>query len=549
MNNERIALPFGRPSGPRPVTMRGPADMAELLPYLLGFFPDDSIVAVGLQGPELHQGGVIRLDIPESPAQWPAVAEETAALLVGLSEQRDRRPAQVLLYLCQDPGNEHGPPVLDRLRPLASELRAEFESRGVGVRESLCVSLGRWWSFLCRREGCCDPAGHPVRQAPDPGPVAAAATFAGLAPRGSRKAIVAGLAPIGPPGADAQRQALARAEGGGGAGRNGPVLSPEQGAELLDQAVAEFMAGARELDEHRTAQLLFALKDRRIRDRAAEYARPAELAPAQRLWRFLARRCVPPYTGCAPPPLTLLAWVSWAAGDVATARVVLAHALRLDPSYLLAQLLYESLNGGVTADVLLARADAERRRRTGAAEDAGGAEGAEGVQPGEGGPAGGAQPGRGGEQNRDPDEDQDRGGGPDQGRDAAPGPDGGPPGGSGPAPDRPPAPVQARSRRRRARRGQAGPVPSAGPDTAPSGRPAEGPTGPGGSGPAEGGQRTDLLTGCRPAVSKRPERRLRLGRPSPWAPVLTGGPPDGPVGRRGRCRGVRGAASGSRHAG
>ncbi|WP_406203937.1 DUF4192 domain-containing protein [Kitasatospora sp. NBC_01560] len=527
MNNERIALPSGGPSGPRPVTMRGPADMAELLPYLLGFFPDDSIVAVGLQGPELHQGGVIRLDIPEDTAQWPAAAEETAALLVGLSEQRDRRPAQVLLYLCQDPGGEHGPPVPDRLRPLAAELRAEFESRGVGVKESLCVSAGRWWSFLCRREGCCDPAGHPVRHTPGPGPVAVAATFAGLVPRGSRKSIVAGLAPIGPPGAEAQRLALVRADGGGGAG-GGSVLSPEQGVELLEQAVAEFMAGARGLDEQRTAQLLVALRDRRIRDRAAEFARPDELAPAQRLWRFLARRCVPPHTGCAPPPLTLLAWVSWVAGDTATARVVLAHTLRLDPSYLLAQLLYESLNGGLSPAPLLARADAERRRRAGttAGVEEAVAETAEAAGP-VGGPDGSDRPANG------PSADPAR------------------------APGRASGPPPAGERRRRARRGQAGP---ALPDAAPPDRPAEGRREPGAgtARPGEGGpgprarRWTDGLTGCRPAAQPRPARRLRPARPSPWASTgsrLSGGRVRGPVGRRGRCRGLRGAAIGPRYAG
>ncbi|MFB7615481.1 DUF4192 domain-containing protein [Kitasatospora sp. NPDC056181] len=521
MNNERITLPFGHSPGTRPVTMRGPADMAELLPYLLGFFPDDSIVAVGLQGPELHQGGVIRLDIPESPAQWAAAADETAALLVGLSEQRDRRPAQVLLYLCQDPVVEHGPPVLAGLGPLAAELRAAFESRGVPVKESLCVSAGRWWSFLCRREGCCDPGGHPIRRAPGPG--AAAATFAGLAPRGSRKAIVAGLAPIGPPGADAQRLALARVTDGRGAGL-GPVLSLEQGTELLDRAVAEFMAGARELDEHRTAQLLVALQDRRTRDRAAEYARPAELAPAQRLWRFLARRCVPPYTGYAPPPLTLLAWVSWVAGDSATARVVLAHALRLDPSYLLAQLLYESLNGGLSPDPLLARADAERRRRAGAEEEAavrrvpGSARGAEHE------PQGGA-PG-------DPDQ------GPDRGQDQ--GPDRGP----GRGPDEPRDPTPSKSRRRRARRGPSGSAAPGASGAVPSHGSADRVEGPPGGPVAQLRQRTDRLAGCRPSSQPRAARKLRLGRASPWAPAA----PAAPAGRRGRCRGVRGPAIGSRHA-
>ncbi|GAA2794998.1 DUF4192 domain-containing protein [Kitasatospora sp. CM 4170] len=596
MNNARIPLPFG-PAGPRTVTMRGPADMAELLPYLLGFYPDDSIVAVGLQGRDLHQGGVIRLDLPDSPGEWPAAADEAAALLVGLSERRDQRPAQVLLYLCQDPGPDpgttHGPPVRERLGPLAAELRTAFEHRGVAVKESLCVSAGRWWSFLCRREGCCDPAGHPVRHAPGPGPVAVAATVAGLAPRGSRKSIVAGLTPIGPPGADAQRRALARAERAMGAGRGRP-RAEQRGAALLDQAVAEFATGTGELDELRVARLLVALQDRRVRDRAAEYARPAELAPAQRLWRYLARRCVPPYTGYASPPLTLLAWVSWVAGDTATARVVLAHTLRRDPSYLLAQLLYESLNAGLSPAPLLARADAERRRRNSPARGGPGAAGASAAESGEAGgtaedggpdadpapsaapvPADGPGPGGSGPGSpagaAEPERDEGPAAGP--GADPAGGPDG--PRGAG----------SARARRRRARRETtAPPVPGApgapdpgqtpGPVLPPSRRPAGGAPGGGSAltglmsekgvgraeGPVEGegGGRTGggaatgppsrrgVLPGRRPPAPAKPGRGLRLGRPSPWAVGALA--PALPAGGRGRCHGVRGPAIGPRHA-
>ncbi|MET8626521.1 DUF4192 domain-containing protein [Kitasatospora sp. NPDC004669] len=356
-NNEHVTLSLGPAFEQRPVVMRGPADMAELLPYLLGFYPDDSIVAVGLQGPDLHQGGVIRADLPASPADWPAAAEETAALLVALSERHGSRPLQVLLYLCQDPVTAHAPPVVEGLRPLADHLRAAFGRRGAAVKESLCVSDGRWWSFLCRREGCCDPAGNPVRRGPDPGPAAAAATVAGLVPRGSRKAIIGGLAPVGPPEAASQREALVRAEAATG------TVSREQGIELLEQAFAEFAAGARELDEERTARLLLALRDRLTRDRGVEYVRPTELAPAERLWRYLARRAVPPYEGCAVAPLTLLAWASWVAGDTATARVVLGHVLRLAPGYLLAELLYESMNDGMTPETLMSAVEAQRRRR------------------------------------------------------------------------------------------------------------------------------------------------------------------------------------------
>ncbi|MFF2660839.1 DUF4192 domain-containing protein [Kitasatospora sp. NPDC058032] len=548
MTDEPIALPFGDGPGGRPITMRGPADMAEALPYLLGFFPDDSIVAVGLQPPGLHQGGVIRLDIPESAEEWPAAAEETAALLVRLSERQDRRPVQVLLYLCQDPagpqpGGEYGPPVAERLRPLAERLQQAFESRGVRVKESLCVSADRWWSFLCTREGCCDPAGHPIHRTPGPGPVAVAATVAGLAPRGSRKEILAALAPLGPPGADAVRGALARAGAGPSPGRR-LSLDRREHAALLDAAVAEFMAGATELDEERTARLLLALQDRIVRDRAAEYARPDELASAQRLWRFLATRCVAPYESCAAPPLTLLAWTSWVAGDTATARVVLGHTLRRHPSYLLAQLLYESLNSGFSPDTLLTSVETERRRRT---EREAREEQQRAVEQAAGDRAPEADP--------DPEGDPERESGPSSGPSPAPAP-----AAEGPAPGK----VRRRGRRRRGRpavagtEGAAGTAEAASDGPAGPGRPAGVPPGREGTGgDPSGGRGTGTATararcaavgvrpgaapapGCRAQDRRSALRTARFARPIP-RPVPC--PSSAAVGgcRRGCFRGVCG---------
>ncbi|WP_371499609.1 DUF4192 family protein [Kitasatospora sp. NBC_00374] len=343
--------------------------MAEMLPYLLGFFPDDSIVVVGLQGPELQQGGVIRVDIPDDPAVWPRVAGDTARLLVELSEQRYERPAQVLVYLCRDPAPGAGSArrVLAGLGPLSAALAAAFEREGVGVKESLCVSGGSWWSFLCTGADCCDPGGTPIRSADGPGPLAAAATFAGLAPRGSRKTITAGLAPVGPPEALTLREAIEQAgapfirELAGPGGRAGAV---DRTARMLAGAVTEFRAGARALDADRVARLLIGLQDKLGRDRAAEYSEPDELVAAQRLWRYLAQRCVPPFEHLAPPPMTLLAWTAWLAGDTATARIVLARALDIDPGYTLAHLLHESINGGLLPDLLL---ESVRRERAGRA--------------------------------------------------------------------------------------------------------------------------------------------------------------------------------------
>ncbi|WP_280716133.1 DUF4192 domain-containing protein [Kitasatospora sp. MAP5-34] len=365
-NEDCGALAPGAPADQLPVRMRGPADMAEMLPYLLGFFPDDSIVAVGLHGPALQQGGVIRVDIPDDPECWQPLAAETARLLIALSEQRDRRPEQVLLYVCRDPADGDGRAVVTGLAPLADQLAQAFRAEGVKVKESLCISAGRWWSFLCAGTGCCRPEGALIRSAHLPSPAAAAATFAGLAPRGSRKAIAAALAPIGLPGADAQRAAIERAGPrllGELTGPGGRPAVLERTSALIEEAMAEFGTGAGELDPERAARLLVGLQDRLGRDRGAEYAEPEELIPAQRLWRYLAQRCVPPFEHFGAAPLTLLAWTSWLAADTATARIVLARALDLDPEYTLAQLLYDSLNGGLMPDQLLESVRRERSRR------------------------------------------------------------------------------------------------------------------------------------------------------------------------------------------
>ncbi|PYC76926.1 DUF4192 domain-containing protein [Streptomyces tateyamensis] len=371
----------GRLRGFPLLRMRGPADMAAMLPYLLGFYPDDSIVVVPLHGPALQQVGAIRLDIPEDPGDWAPLATEVARTLVELSAERAKPAEAVLIYLCRDPEPE-GPSALSALRPLADQLLRAFRELDLAVKESLCVSAGRWWSFLCADPDCCPPDGVPVDSARDPRAVVAAATVAGLAPRGSRKAIAAAFAPIGPPHSERLRRALelqmARVVRDL-AKPNGPARVLQANVELIAEAMAESSLGPPLLDDERAARLIVALQHRVTRDRGAEYAEPRELAAAQRLWRFLTRRCVAPYEEYAKAPLTLLAWTSWLAGDTATSRVALGRALELDPDYTLAELLYLSLNGGLPPDGLREIIRTERARRA-ADEAAPAGEGAAGEQ-------------------------------------------------------------------------------------------------------------------------------------------------------------------------
>jgi hypothetical protein len=361
----------------RPVVrMRTPADLVDLLPYLMGFHPTDSIMALGLEGPRLRQGGTVRVDLPDPP-QWQTVAAEVARYLVVLSEHRSRRPDAVILYLCRDPApGDDGRSVRDELRPLAHLLVEAFAAQGVPVHEALCVSDGRWWSYTCR-PGCgdCRPEGTPVLREGTTPPIAAAAAYAGIQVRGTLRELHDQLAPIGPPAAEVQRQAFDRVAprvvqellgpAGGEAVR-------ERTVELLRSALERFRGGAAELDPELSARLVLGLQDRLARDRAAEWLDEADLAPAQRLWRYLARRCAGPYHPHAAAPLSLLGWTAWIAGDEVVARVALGCALDADPEYTFAQLLYQAINTGADPEPLCRsirreREARERRRRSGRA--------------------------------------------------------------------------------------------------------------------------------------------------------------------------------------
>ncbi|MGW6461335.1 DUF4192 domain-containing protein, partial [Streptomyces sp. NPDC055078] len=142
------------------ITLRGPAELADALPYMLGYHPTDSIVIVALHGSRGRFGGRVRLGIPRSPSEWPPVARQLADCLIDGSERRGPRPDGFVLFLCQDPAEgEQSHQVMERLRPLAQRLRTACGKRDVPVYEALCISDGRFWSYCCPDKRCCPPEG------------------------------------------------------------------------------------------------------------------------------------------------------------------------------------------------------------------------------------------------------------------------------------------------------------------------------------------------------------------------------------------------------
>lgn len=144
------------------ITLRGPAELADALPFMLGFHPTDSVVLVALHGEHGRFGGRVRLGIPRSAAEWPSTAEHLAECLVEGCARRGTRPDGIVVFLCQDPApGETGRHVMERLRPFSQRLRTACGELDIPVYEVLCISDGLHFSYVCPDTRCCPPDGTP----------------------------------------------------------------------------------------------------------------------------------------------------------------------------------------------------------------------------------------------------------------------------------------------------------------------------------------------------------------------------------------------------
>ncbi|MEU1179495.1 DUF4192 domain-containing protein [Streptomyces sp. NPDC005820] len=375
------STPYDGESAAHHVTLRTPGELADALPYLLGYRPEDSIVLVALggRGGRGRFGGRARLGIPAHPDDWSAVAQQLAEGLVKGSERRGARPAQMVAYLCQDPAEgETGREVMARLEPLARALRVACGTLDAPVIEALCISDGRFWSYCCAREGCCPVEGTSMGL-PGTSVLAAAATYAGIQVRGTLRELRARLLPLETGVALEQEVALDKANSALVTRMIDDVDRAVVAEETIERAgrimgrfaEAPVVLGNAEADRRddallgcdEAAALILGLQDRVTRDRAAEWMEGDEAAPALRLWRALARRCVGPYGEHAAAPLTLAGWVAWSGGDELEAREALAMALGADPDYLFARLLHQACNEGLDPESVRRCLRSEREGR------------------------------------------------------------------------------------------------------------------------------------------------------------------------------------------
>ena len=118
------------------------AGFLAVVPHLLGFVPERSLVVVGLDS---ARGRIVlgfRYDLPDPPD--PDRAREIAEHASGVLGQRGVGTAIAAGY---------GPGTL--VTPVAGPLRTALGTAGIAVRDVLRVENGRYWSYVCQDPGCC----------------------------------------------------------------------------------------------------------------------------------------------------------------------------------------------------------------------------------------------------------------------------------------------------------------------------------------------------------------------------------------------------------
>jgi Domain of unknown function (DUF4192) len=289
--------------------VRRPDELLAVIPYLVGFHPDESIVAVFIKS-----GRVLltaRMDLPPESA-----GDELAEEIDRLARKHAARALALVAYSADSLPTHR---LLTRLMDRLSEHK---------LAEVLYVGHGRWWSLSCSDE-CCPLTGTPFD--PSSHPLSAAAVFAGLCARADRRELEASVS--GPSQAELPQlqeladTLLAELEQFGDRGAAVGLL-----ASIVEAAISEPA-----VPDERTCLLLGLLvTDVHIRDLAWALISPANAEDHVQLWGGVVAR-VPPTLAAAP--LCLLGMAAWVSGAGALLNCCCERLVQVAPHYSMGRLL------------------------------------------------------------------------------------------------------------------------------------------------------------------------------------------------------------------
>ncbi|HSV41739.1 MAG TPA: DUF4192 domain-containing protein [Nocardioidaceae bacterium] len=312
------------------LTVREPEDILALVPYVLGFIPEESLVLLtaGDVGESFHA----RVDLPDDPSDLDLAVDP----LVDAALRNGVRKAMVVVY------SEDGCLALDAWH----RLREDLLEIGVDVVVSLRTFGGRylvidnpdseWTSY--------DVEAHPI---------SALAVYDGRVTYRTRQELSDSLVTTDPEAVDALEELCDKATRRlAGTARH--PLGPPTPEHLRSTLVAEAL-WARErlrlavqegsvLEDPDAARMLAALISAEVRDVLWAEIRRLGARKHVAFWTDLVRRSPAEF---AAPPAALLAFAAWMAGEGALAWCALDRCREADPGYSMAALIASCLQAAM----------------------------------------------------------------------------------------------------------------------------------------------------------------------------------------------------------
>jgi hypothetical protein len=309
----------------------------QVIPYLLGFHPEYSVVIVAMRGKAVVVSARYDLDAP------PECAEPLchAAAAAGATS--------VLVALYDDAISGH--PLAHRAYHDA--LHELFEKYELSEVDALAVGRGRWWSYRCTDDLCCPPKGTELVV---DGAVAAGAVAEGLVALPGRADLEAELEADDERAADVLVALLAL--GDERDDRPDAVVRAEDWA-AVRRFVREARRGAGVASPDQAARVLWALMDIAVRDATVGFLTSRPEREVEVAWRDLVRVAPPLWRA---PVATIYALWCLAGGSGARANIAIEAALACNPYYSMAQLLDEAQLRGMNPHEFIAGVAEECRR-------------------------------------------------------------------------------------------------------------------------------------------------------------------------------------------
>jgi hypothetical protein len=316
--------------------LRTPEDLLAIVPCLLGFHPEDSLVLVclGEAGESFHA----RVDLPTDAQD----VEDVVAMLSETVRRHGIASVAVVTF-----GEDHW-----LCAAVVGALHDRLERHGARVEIAVRATAGAYYLLADGDDGS-DSASAGTPYDVSSHPFTVQAVLDGQVVLGSRRELADSLVGTDAEAIAAVRRAADRAQRRLDNVRRHPLgpPAPQQGRDhevaegrWVRERIRRHASDGARMDSDDTGRLLVALESIEVRDVAWAELTRSTAADHVRLWRDVVLRTPPDLMA---PPAGLLGFAAWLAGDGALAWCALDRCREADPDYRLAHLLATALANGI----------------------------------------------------------------------------------------------------------------------------------------------------------------------------------------------------------